>query len=75
MRCTITRPIKILFFYHAHEEEQGISFVLELIELVNLDNMQSLVDMLHIDCDRFDWCMVDLTSPQINVPCNHHGPY
>jgi hypothetical protein len=37
-------------------EEQDVSFVLELnqIDLVNLEDMKSLVDMLHIDCGRFN---------------------
>ena len=37
-----------LIFHCTHEEEQGIGFVLELIYLANLDDSQSLVDILYI---------------------------
>ena len=55
-----------LNFHCAHEGEQGICYVLELINLANLDDKaepsRHLID-IDIDCGCFKWSVFDLTIP------------
>ena len=58
-----------LNFHCTHEDKQGNNFVLELINLADLDDKSSLVDTLNIDYGRFNQCVVGLTIPLIYWIC------